>query len=63
VAEAGDSLAAISTAFSLDLAQMVALNNNTDGYLILQPGQKVLLVPFPENCGEVSGAARGMSCD
>ena len=51
MAEAGDSLAAISTAFSLDLAQMVALNNNIDGNLNLQPGQKILLVPFPENCG------------
>ena len=62
VAEAGDSLAVISTAFSLDLAQMVALNNNTDGNLILQPGQKVLLLPFPENCGAGAWCARAHPC-
>jgi hypothetical protein len=41
---------------------MVALNNNTDGNLILQPGQKVLLVPFPENCGAGAWCARAHPC-
>lgn len=62
IAQSGDSLSLISTAFSLDLAAMVTLNNNTGGNVILQPGQKILLVPFTENCGEGVPVSKPSNC-
>lgn len=56
VAQQGDSLSIIATAFSLALADVQAANQGVDGStgdgsMILQPGQRIKLPPFPDTCG------------
>lgn len=54
VAESGDSLSLIATAFSVNLADLQTANTalNADAMTVLQPGQRVKLPPFPDNCGD-----------
>jgi LysM repeat protein len=53
IAETGDSLSVIATAFSIPLADLQAQNTGlgVDSTTVLQPGMRVQLPPFPDNCG------------
>lgn len=53
-ATGGDSLASIAMAFSLELPSLQEVNPSLDNntVVILQPGERVLIPPFTENCGE-----------
>ncbi|PRW61029.1 spore coat assembly domain [Chlorella sorokiniana] len=63
VAESGDSLSIISTAFVVDLAELQALNNNTEAGTVLQPGQRVFLPPFNKDaCGSGVEVTKPSTC-
>lgn len=54
IAETGDSLSVIATAFSIPLADLQTQNAalGVDSTTVLQPGMRVQLPPFPDNCGD-----------
>lgn len=64
VAESGDSLSLIATAFSLNLADLQTANTalNADAMTVLQPGQRVKLPPFPDNCGDGVAVEKPSNC-
>ena len=61
-ATGGDSLASIAMAFSLDLPSLQETNPDigNDTVIILQPGEKVFIPPFTENCGEGALGCNGV---
>ncbi|EFN50745.1 hypothetical protein CHLNCDRAFT_142548 [Chlorella variabilis] len=64
VAESGDSLSSIATAFSILLSDLQAVNTGlgADATAVLQPGQKVPLPPFPESCAEGVQVTKPSNC-
>ncbi|KAL4424139.1 hypothetical protein ABPG75_001440 [Micractinium tetrahymenae] len=70
VAQQGDSLSIIATAFSIPLGDLQAraaanmgVDGSTgDGSMVLQPGQRIKLPPFPDTCGNGVEVPKPSSC-